>query len=237
MNHPEQAGTSPERFLELATTIEPRMSANTNVGGFEEPEWQGKYAELAHGYYNGLVEDLVEAGMPKRPFKGGILGYRVYGAILAQVPHALMTFAPDIPKNNLGLYEALTSSLMQTIGPVAGIPSKTNKQMEQALSLRQLPQLYTRLGYEFYLDNGNLRYRAKPEIVESIKVEVSEQDIALSGMSYEALMAKRCVLPMEYHARIWQSMVSTCVFNYGYINADIDEIRKTLPDTNSSRVQ
>lgn len=225
MSTPELAGTSPERFIEIASTIEPRMSESSDVGDFEDAAWQGKYAAIAHRYYNGLVEDLVEAGMPMRNFKGGILGYRVYGAILAQVPYALMKFAPDAPKDNLALYDALTQSLVDVITPVAGVPSDTNKRREAALHLKHLPIINGQVGYEFYQQASRMRYRPCPEIVETVPVEVSERSLTATGLSYEASKAKRCVLPLEVHAKIWGAMVHTCVFNYHMINADLDALR------------
>jgi len=229
-------------LIEQATQIEPRMSDSVDVGNLaDELHWRGKYADLAHRYFNGMREDTGLTGNDQIG-NGVLLGYRVYASAIAQVPRVLHELDPTLPKNNLSLYSTLSRSLLSALGEVLGVSAAKNTSLEVALGLRGLPFPATRhTGFEFRNSNSGLVYAAKPDLLRYRRGEVDEAEMVNTGLSYEVLKQKSetegCAMPFEFHQKIWDSMVRTCVFDYSYINADIDEIRETLLDTNSSRVQ
>lgn len=229
-------------LVERASHIEPRMSDSADIGHLaDELHWRGKYADIAHRYFNGMREDTGHTGNDQVG-NGVLLGYRVYATAIAQVPRVLQEFDPEYPKNNIELYSILSRSLLPALGEVLGVNAEKNTSQEIALGLRGLPFPSTRhTGFEFRSSGSGLIYAAKLDLLKYRRGEVDESEIVSTGLSYEALRRQSetagCAMPIEFHQKIWDAMVRTCVFDYNYINADIDEIRKTLPDTNSSRVQ
>lgn len=213
-------------ILERAPQIQPRMSDSDDIGDYSHYCWTGKYASIAHRYFNGMVEDTQLAR--ESVGYGVLLGYRVYATTLAQVPRALLDYDSHYIKDNLWLYQTLSRSLIPALGQVLGVDSAKNIDQENALQLRNLPvSPKSDIGFRFERARyGQLVFAAKSELLPHKRGEIDENEIATSGLSYEALrLQEGCAMPLEFHQSIWDAMVRTCVFNYSLINADVDSLK------------